>query len=270
MTTHITEQHGLDVSGITAAEVAAFNGDVTVESGAEQARLLATLTGKATYTVERLGNLLYITGKKRGLTYLGSAVSFHLWLPAGLALKLATVSGAIRTHGDARALNAATVNGAIEADSTGQGDVHASTANGPIRVRGARGRIKVASSNGEVEIVDAAGQIQAATPNGAIRIADATGQTQLTTGNGGIRLERVTLEAGSNNWAKTGNGTVEVLGVRAPGGLRISARAGWAPIQADLPGYQVQLDPHRVKAQLAGPNPAELELNTGGAIRIRM
>jgi hypothetical protein len=266
--THVTEQRDLDVSGITAAEVAAFNGDIIVETGADQPRLLVTRTGTATYEVERLGNLLYIAAKKRGLTYLGSTVSFHLWLPAGLALKLATVSGAIRTNGDARALNVATVNGAIEADATGQGDVHARTTNGPIRVRGASGRIKVASSNGEVEIVDAGGQIQAATSNGAIRIADAAGQAQLTTGNGGIRLERVTLEPGSNNWARTGNGTVEVLGVQAPGGLRLRARAGRAPIQADLPGYQARLDSHHLKAQLGGPNPASLDLTTGGAIHI--
>jgi hypothetical protein len=66
------------MSGISSVEVAAFNGSVTVEAGAESYRLEVTVSGSATHEVERLGNLLYVTGKKQGLTYLGKSVSFHL------------------------------------------------------------------------------------------------------------------------------------------------------------------------------------------------
>jgi DUF4097 and DUF4098 domain-containing protein YvlB len=268
VSTHTTDERDLDVAGIIAAEVAAFNGDVVVEAGAEKPRLVVTLAGRATYKVERLGSLLYVAAKVRGLTYLGSAVSFHLWLPPGLALKLATVSGTIRVQGAVRTLDAKTATGAIEADGTGQGAVQARTANGAISLRGADGRIRASSANGEIAIAQAAGQIQAATSNGAIQIADAAGQIQAATSNGPIRLERVTLAPGSKSWARTGNGLVEVHGLSAPGGLRVRARVGRAPIQANLPGYEVRLDPYHLRAHLDGPHLGALELATGGQIVI--
>jgi hypothetical protein len=286
VTADSTEQRDLDMTGITSAEVASFNGDVTVEAGAERPRLAVTLRGKTTYQAERLGSLLYVVARKRGLTYFGSGASFHLWVPVGLTLKLATVGGAIRVHGGVRTLHASAVNGSIEVRSAGQADLHLSTSPGSVEVRGAHGRLKISTINGPlrlaevegqieasavnapVEIAQARGRIKVGNSNGAIVVTDAIGQIQAATGVGGIRLERVTFEPGTSSWAKTGFGAVEALAVQAPGGLRIHARAHTRPIQADLPGYDIRYGRDHLRAHLAGPNPAHLDLATPSEIHI--
>lgn len=285
MSSEVVEHHELDMSGITAVEAATFNGGLTVRAGAEWARLEVTLKGKATYDVERLGTLLYIAAKKGGLTYFGSAASFTLWLPAGLALKLANVNGGIWVEGGARSLDAATVHGPLEVAATGQGELRLRSGNGPITVRGARGgidvgtgngwvriteaqgQIAVASGNGRLEFADVAGQIKATTGNGEVRLVSVAGQLQVTTGNGAVRVERVTFAPGTRSSVKTGHGAVEVLKVAAPGGLSIRAKSG-RPIAVELPGYTLGGNRYQLEAQLAGPNPARLDLAYGTDIRI--
>lgn len=288
MTTDSSERRDLDLTGVTAVEVATFNGDIIVEAGAgmESACIEATLRGKATYEVERLGPLLYVAAKKRGFTYLGSAASFHLRLPAGLALKLAIVNGAILVRGEARSVVATTYNGAVETRATGRGDVRVSAADGQITIQAVEGRVKVATSNGAVAVAEVRGQVEintsngavrvtavdghihAATSNGEVRIEDSAGQVQVATSNGGVRLNRVTLAAGTKNWAKTSAGAVEVLALRAPDGVSISAKTSGA-IQADLPGYDVTVKKlFMLKARLPGAKPAALDIANAGGIRI--
>lgn len=279
-----SEQLDLDVSGITSAEVATFTGDVVVEAGAEKPHLIVTLRGKTEYKVERLGNLLYVSAKKHGLTYSGSGASFHLWLPAGLKYKLATVSGVVRVRGPLLRLNASTVSGEIEVQAAGQAELHMSTVSGSVTVGGARGRIKASTVSGDVRLADVEGQIDASstkgsmsvtdaagritlsTGKGTIQVADLRGQIQASSGAGGIRLERVTFEPGTRSGARTGAGAVEVYALHAPGGLRIKGHS--SRLHADLPGYDVQGGRGSLRAQLAGANPASLELATPGEIRI--
>jgi hypothetical protein len=281
-----TEQRDLDMSGITAVEAASFNGDVIVETGAERARLEVTLRGKATYEVMRIGSLLYVWAKKRGLTYMGSGANLALWLPAGLALKLATVNGTLRAHGEARSLDAATASGAIEIRAVGGGNVKARSSNGRIEVRGVRGRVNavtangavmvaditgtidLTSANGALQVEDAEGQIKATTANGPVRVTRATGQIQIATAKGEIHIERATLAPGSTNWIKTGSGLVEALGIGAPGGLRIRARAHSGRIHHALPDYEVRASRGHLTAQLRGARPATLEITTPGELRI--
>lgn len=288
MTADSSEQLDLDMSGITSAEVATFTGDIVVEAGAERPRLVVTLTGKSSYKAERLGNLLYVSARKRGMTYSGSGASFHLWLPAGLKYKLATVSGAVRIRGHVSRLDASTVNGEIEVQAARQAELHVSTVSGSIAVHGASGRIKASSLKGDIQLADVEGQIDASsakgsmsvtnatgritvsTGKGAVQVAELRGQIQVSTGAGGIRLEHVTFEPGSVNWAKTGSGLVEVHALQAPGGLRIQAKTHHRPIHANLPGYDIRATRDSLRAQLGGPNRARLEIATPGEIRITM
>jgi hypothetical protein len=281
-----TERRDLDMSGISAVEVAAFNGSVTVEAGAESYRLEVTVSGSATHEVERLGNLLYITGKKQGLTYLGKSVSFRLWLPAGLALKLASINGAVRLRGAARSLDASTHNGAIEAERTGPaglrlrtssgaitvrdagGFIDIAASNGAIRVKDATAGVKISTSNGDVEIEGAQGEIKISTSHGAVRLDDVFGQMQVSTSNGAVRLAEATLQPGSKNWLRTAHGAVTVLKLRAPGGANIDAKTATIPIQAELPGYEVKNSWGHLKARQRGARPAKLEINSTGKVRI--
>lgn len=83
MTTEREEHREIDVEGLSAVEVATFNGPLLVECGAETPHLVASVWGKASYEVERIGSLLYIRAHKTGLTYAGGGVGMALWLPAG-------------------------------------------------------------------------------------------------------------------------------------------------------------------------------------------
>ncbi len=284
VTADSSEQLDLDMSGITSAEVATFTGDVVVEAGAERPRLVVTLTGKTEYKVERLGNLLYVAAKKRGLSYSGSGASFHIWLPTGLKLKLATVSGAVRVRGPVSRLDASTVSGELVAQAVGQAELHLSTVAGSIALQGASGRIKASTVSGSVRLADVEGQIDVSTVKGsmsvtnaagrvaissmkgAIQVAELRGQIQASSGAGSIRLDRVTFEPGTLSWAKTGSGAVEVHAPQGPGGLRIKGRS--SRVHADLPGYDIHGGRGSLRAELAGPHPASLEIATPGEIRI--
>jgi len=281
-----TEQRDLDMTGITAVEAASFNGDVVVEAGAGRARLEARLQGKAAYEVMRIGSLLYVWAKKRGLTYAGSGASLALWLPAGLALKLATVNGTLRIQGEVRSLVASLANGAIEARGLGRADVKARSSNGRIEVRGVRGRVNAATANGAVtiadvvgpiefssangafEVEDAEGSIKASTANGPVRAARISGQIQIATAKGDVRLERAALAPGSTNWIRTGSGLVEVTDLAAPGGLRIQAHAHSGRLHYELPRYDVMAHRDHLTARLAGTKPATLQIATPGELRI--
>ncbi len=286
MSNERTERRDLDMSGISAVEVAAFNGSVTVETGNEPPRIEGTVVGGATYEIERLGNLLYVSGKKQGLTYLGKSVGFHLWLPTGLALKLASINGAVRLHGAARSLDASTHNGAIEAEETGtavlrlrtssgaiathdsSGALEITASHGVVRVKNAAAGVRVAISNGDVLIEGAQGEIKVNTSNGAVQMSEIFGQVQVSTSNGAVRLEHVTLQPGSKNWLRTAHGDVAVLKLRTPGGATIDAKTSTIPIQVELPSYEVKNNWGRLKARQRGVRPARLEITTTGKVRI--
>jgi hypothetical protein len=234
----------------------------------------------------RIGSLLYVWSKKHGLTFAGSGASLALWLPAGLALKLATVNGAVRVHGAARTLDASIAGGSIEARDLGKCDVKARSSTGQIEVRGVRGRVSAATANGPVTVADvegpidfssangalhiedAEGQIKASTANGPVRATRVSGQIQIATAKGEIHIERAAITPGTTNWIKTGSGLVEVLGLAAPGGLRIRAKAFAGRLHYDLPEYEVQVSHHQLTARMAGRKPAHLEISTPGELRI--
>lgn len=286
MTAARTEQQDVDVTGITAAEIATFHGDVIIETGTAPARLAVVLVGNATYTIERIGTLLYVIGKKSGKTYGDNSVNLHVRLPAGLALKLATVCGTIQVQGDVKSLEATSTKGAITTVATGAGSLRLTAVVGSIAIQGANGAIRAITSLGDVHLADADGQIEiaiasghmrlsrvngmikATTGNGEMQFTDISGQLQATSGNGGMRLERVTLDPGTKNWVKTGNGALDVQGLSAPGGLHIQARGYTGPFRADLAGYVIQVDRHHLQARLAGAHPAHLELATSKEILI--
>jgi hypothetical protein len=308
MSAEMNEHRALDLSGITSVEAATFNGGVTVLAGEGPFTLDVTLTGKATYEVERLGTLLYVAGKKRGLTYMGSSVSFSLRLPPDLALKLSSLNAPVRVQGPVRSLNASTYRGDIMAARTGAGTLKLSSADGAIHVDGARGRVEVSTSKGDialshvtgtmrvstaygdVEIADAEGpmnlsialgaarihggrgNIQVATGKGDIEVTATEGQLQLVTGYGVFHLERITLPPGSRNWAKTGSGSAELMEIHAPGGLRLRAKvsnyASHSSFAFELPGYLIQLGRHTLSAELPGPRQARLEIVAPSGLRI--
>jgi hypothetical protein len=304
MSAETNERRDLDLTGITTAEIATFNGDLSIVAGAAKSRLEVSIGGNATYKVEQIGTLLYIVGKKQGPSYANSGVSLRLWLPAGLALKLATVSGAIQIEGGASKIEAATTKGPIETSATGTGDIRLMASSGTLKARGVNGTLRLTTSHGDIQLEDARGQIHVATShggirlgkvagqiradtshgeirfeditgqmrlatsNGEIRIAKAAGQIQAVTSNGNVRLDHVSFGAGSNNWVKTSNGTVEIRGVSAPDGLQIHAKGYKSQLQADLSGYAIEVDRDHLLASLPGTKPAKLEVVTTKKIAI--
>ncbi len=268
MSSDITEQRDLEIAEITAVEAATFNGDLVVEAGAGKARLEIAITGKATYTVETLGKLLYITAKKRGLTYGGGGANIHLWLPAGMIFKLANVNGAIRVIGTVQSLEASIVNGAIETCATGQGDLRLNAVGGEIDARDAAGTIRTTFVNSAVLIADVAGHVEAKGTSGGVRLARVIGQIQVNASAGPVRLEDVTFAPGSRNWVKIGGNAIEITGMHAPGGLDLSAKAHLGIVHANVSGFETHIANNRLTVRLAGKDRARVELATGGDVHI--
>jgi hypothetical protein len=249
MTPEREEHRDLDLTGITAVEVATFNGMLVVECGVESPHLVAGVRGKAAYEVERIGSLLYVRAQKKGLTYADGGVRLALWLPAALRCKLANVGGDIHLHGPVARANITIVNGAIEVGNTGRADVHVSTGGAPVTVHGAEGRIILNMGNGAVDLAQVAGEIEIKSGHGPITIADAVGQIQIATGRSDMRLERITFAPGTRNWIKSGGGTTEISDISAPGGLKVHAKA--------------------IHTTRPGDKPATLDITTGGTVSIR-
>jgi hypothetical protein len=268
MSSDITEQRDLEIAGITSVEAATFNGDLIVEAGAGKARLEIAITGKATYTVEPLGKLLYVAAKKRGLTYGGGGASIHLWLPTGMTFKLANVNGAIRVTGAVQSLEASIVNGAVETRSTGQGDLRLNAVGGSIEVQNAAGTVRTTFVNSAVRVSDAAGRVEAKGTSGGVRLSRITGQIQVNASGGPVWLEDVTFDPGSQNWVKIGGGAIEIAGMHAPGGLDLSAQAHMGVVHANVSGFETHIRNNRLTMRMAGKNRARVDLATGGDMHI--
>ena len=243
----------LDMTGITAVEVATFGADLSVVTGAERPRLEATVYGNAAWTMERVGALLYIVGRKRGFFYHGNGVGFRLWLPTQLALKLANVSANIRVRGDMRSLTANIVHGDIEARASNTD---------AMRLRAVHGRILVHGVTSAFDI--------AATP-GDVRMANSGGVFNITTTPGNVRLEQVMFAPGSHTITAS-PGAIEIVGVQAPGGLDLTGDSTHPPISVDMPGYNLRRtgrNLRHLRTHRPGPKPARLTLHAVGKLSVK-
>jgi len=268
MSSDITEQRDLEIAGITSVEAATFNGDLIVEAGSGEARLEIAITGKATYTVETLGKLLYVAAKKRGLTYGGGGASIHLWLPAGMIFKLANVNGAIKVTGAVKSLEASIVNGVVETRSTGQGDLRLNAVGGEIDARDTAGNVRTTFVNSAVRVTDAIGHVEAKGTSGGVRLSNITGQIQVNASAGPVRLEDVTFDPGSRNWVKIGGSAIEIVSMHAPGGLDLVAKAHLGVVHANVSGFETHIRNNHLTVRLAGKDRARVELATGGDVHI--
>lgn len=246
-----TDRSALDLTGITAVEVATFGGELSVVTGADSPRVEATVHGNAAWSVERVGSLLYLVGKKRGFFYMGNGVSFRLWLPDHLALKLANVSADIRVRGDVRSLTANVVHGGIEVRASNPAEV---------KLRAVHGRVVVHGVTSKFDIV--------ATP-GDVRVVNSGGELRVTATPGNVQLEQVVLAPGKSHVVTTSPGNIEIAGIHSPGGLWIRGKATNAPIIAEFPPDAMRNKGSSLKVELPGPNPATLTLTAVGRLSIK-
>ena len=243
----------LDMTGVTAVEVATFGGDLSVVTGTDRPRLEATVYGNAFWTIERVGALLYIVGKKRGFFYHGNGVGFRLWLPDQLALKLANVSANTRVRGEMRSLSANIVHGDIEVRSSNPDVMRLRMVHGHALIHGVTSAFDITATPGDVRIVNSGGVLN------------------ITTTPGAIRLEQVTLAPGSHTIAAT-PGDIEIVGLHAPSGLDLTSDATTPPIIVDMPGYDLRRTGRHLRhlrTRRAGPNPAKLTLHAVGKLSIK-
>jgi hypothetical protein len=266
MTPEREEHREIDAEGLSAVEVATFNGPLLVECGADAPHLVASVWGKASYEVERIGSLLYIRAHKKGLTYASGGVGMALWLPVGLRCKLANVGGNIRLHGATARADISIVNGGVDVAESGRGEVRVSSGDAPVRMRDAAGRIAIHLGHGEVDLAQMRGEIEIKSGFGPIAIADATGQIQINIGHSDMRLERITFAPGTHNWIRNGGGAITIAGMQAPEGLQLHAKGARVTFPDAAPGYAIQKARHELHARLAGERPAHFEITTGGPV----
>lgn len=106
------------------------------------------------------------------------------------------------------------LNVSIDVDGT-QGNVDASTVNGPIRVVGGSGRLNLEAVNGAVHVEDARGNVNATAINGRLTLRNVQGSIDAETVSGRIILEGV---QSSNVIASSVSGQVVYDGAIANGG----------------------------------------------------
>lgn len=246
-----TDRSALDMTGITAVEVATFGGELSVVTGADHPRMEATTYGNATWSVERVGSLLYIVGKKRGFFYMGNGVSFRLWLPAQLVLKLANVSADIRVRGDMRSLAANVTHGGIELRASNLTEARLRTVHGRVLVHGVTGKLDIMATPGDVRVVNSGGELR------------------VTTTLGNVKLEQIVLTPGGAHAVTTSHGDIEIVGIHAPSGLNLHGKATHPPITAEMPGYDVRNTGYSLHVQRPGPNPARLTLTAVGRLSVK-
>lgn len=240
----------LDMTGVTAVEVATFGGDLSVVTGADRPRLEATVYGNAFWTIERVGTLLYIVGKKRGFFYHGNGVGFRIWLPDQLSLKLANVSGNTRVRGDVRSLTANIVHGDIEVRASNPDVTRLRLVHGHVLIHGVTSAFDITATPGDVRIVNGGGTLN------------------ITATPGNVRLEQVTLAPGSHTISAT-PGDIEIIGVHAPGGLDLTGNGANPPITAELPGHDIRNKGHHLHVHRPGPKPAKLALHAVGKLSVK-
>lgn len=249
--TSATERSALDMTGITAVEVATFGGELNVIAGDAHPRVEATIFGNATWTMERVGALLYIVGKKRGFFYMGNGVGFRLWLPAQLALKLANVSADIRVRGDMRSLRANVTHGNIEVRASNPAEAKLNIVHGRAVVHGITSKLDITATPGDV------------------RVASSGGELRIVATPGNVHLEQIVLTPGVSHTVTASPGDIEIAGIHAPGGLDMRGKATDPPITADMPGYDVRNKGHQCYIRQAGPNPAKLTLTAVGKLSVK-
>lgn len=240
----------LDMTGVTAVEVATFGGDLSVVTGADRPRLEATVYGNAFWTIERVGTLLYIVGKKRGFFYHGNGVGFRIWLPDQLSLKLANVSGNTRVRGDVRSLTANIVHGDIEVRASNPDVMRLRLVHGHVLIHGVTSAFDITATPGDVRIVNGGGTLN------------------ITATPGNVRLEQVTLAPGSHTISAT-PGDIEIIGVHAPGGLDLTGNGANPPITAELPGHDIRNKGRHLHVHRPGPKPAKLALHAVGKLSVK-
>jgi hypothetical protein len=101
------------------------------------------------------------------------------------------------------------------------------------------------------------------TGNGDV-IAKDTLNVQAESGNGNVSLERVTLAAGSENSATSGNGDVTISALNASSdGLEITGSTGNGSSEFKATDFEVQTEDNDFTAKKPGGNPAKLKLESG-------
>jgi hypothetical protein len=258
----------LDITGITSVEAATYNGDLIVELGDVRARVITQSHGDAHCKIERVGNLLYIVGKKKGLTYGGGGVTLSIFLPSGLPIKLANVGGAIFVHGHPQYLQASTVNGPIILQSIGHADLQISTVNGAASISDSYGHINTSTVHGDIHLARCEGLMELSLTDGQVMLSQLKGEIQLSNGYGKITGNNLLFAAASQNWINVGGGEVILTGIESPDGLDIHIQAPQPSIEFRLPNFTIQSRKKHFHACLAGNIPANLEIIISGSVSI--
>jgi hypothetical protein len=154
-------------------------------------------------------------------------VHFHVRVPEGTPLDLATTNGSVITRVPSRSLAATTVNGSIHAAVSGPARLRST--NGSVEVRGASGDLDVSTTNGSIDLdldrPPSRGAISLSTTNGSIEVVgrqplDADVDASALTGRLWIDGRRYRRHAR----ARLGRGGLRVQAQTINGQVRVRSR----------------------------------------------
>lgn len=207
--------------GVASVVVDADEQDIVVTAGPRLTCRLIGNQGDGFHPV-REGDAVTLTVRaNRGwFSWPHRSSRLELVVPEGLALDLATASGAVVVRVSTRALKVRSASGDIEAPRGGR-DVDADSTSGTLRLRGFHGEARVASVSGDILVEDLVGSVRASTLSGNIdgRSLTLTAPSRFTTTSGDIHLSlpalnQLAVEADSTS------GDLEVGATRAQGHLK--------------------------------------------------
>lgn len=173
-------------------------------------------------------------------------VDLEIRVPAGAALKLATVAGNLRAEGvDAELALRTRVGGIAVAD--GKGSLVADTGSGAIEVTGFRGNVHADTGSGRVLAENVLGRVVADTGSGAVLLRGIDGDVIADTGSGAVKLVDVHAESIK---ADTGSGGVDLAD--ASGSLHVDTGSGGLRAKGFTAGPRVEVDTGSGRVEIDG------------------
>lgn len=136
--------------------------------------------------------------------------TIELWVPAGAAVEVETVSASVDVRGVSGGAAVETVSGGIDLAGV-SGGVEAESVSGRVTVSASGGPVYAESVSGRVEITGARDEVHAGSVSGSVLISDFSGsEAYMETVSGSIRFEG-DLVPGAELGAESVSGSVELM-----------------------------------------------------------
>lgn len=185
-----------------------------------------------------------------------------LQIPAGAAVELSTVLGALSADGLRGAIRLSTGSGDVRT-AVNSGELNVESGSGDVAVDGQTGAVRIETGSGDVTTRRVQGGVRISTGSGDVSLEEVTGPAhEVETGSGEIRLRKV------SGALKTSTGSGAVRGDELAPGEQLSADTGSGDIRLDgdlaaVRNFTISTGSGDVEVNMSRPPDAQLRVDTG-------